>query len=147
MSAFGVILIPIFPHSNWIRRDTTYLSVFSPNAGKCGSNEDQINSEYGHLLRSVGVIWLPSVWFVRVILRYYFNPIRQRWISIMNSSSGRCSATAIPSALYCRYESLRLNQLKDIFSYINICADFSSFYLKFAHLVLSYPESTMQTPW
>ena len=25
----------IFPHSEWIRRDTAYLSVFSPNAGKC----------------------------------------------------------------------------------------------------------------
>ena len=26
----------IFPHSDWIRRDTVYVSVFSPNAGKCG---------------------------------------------------------------------------------------------------------------
>ena len=29
-----------------------YLSVFSPNAGKCGKNADQNNSEYGHFLRS-----------------------------------------------------------------------------------------------
>ena len=29
-----------------------YLSVFSPNAGKCGENAGQINSEYGHFLRS-----------------------------------------------------------------------------------------------
>ena len=28
-------LVCIFPHSDWIRRDT-YLSVFSPNAGKYG---------------------------------------------------------------------------------------------------------------
>ena len=34
VSVFGVILVHIFPHSNWIRRDTSYLSVFSPNAGK-----------------------------------------------------------------------------------------------------------------
>ena len=27
-------LIRIFPHLDWIRRDTEYLSVFSPNAGK-----------------------------------------------------------------------------------------------------------------
>ena len=33
---FGVILVRIFPHSNWIRRDTPYLSVFSSNAEKCG---------------------------------------------------------------------------------------------------------------
>ena len=29
-------LVRIFPHSEWIRRDTSYLSVFSPNAGKYG---------------------------------------------------------------------------------------------------------------
>ena len=40
----------IFPHSDWMRRDTEYLSVFSPNAGKCDKNADQNNSEYGHFL-------------------------------------------------------------------------------------------------
>ena len=37
VSVFGVILVRIFPHSDLIRRDTPYLSVFSPNAGKYGS--------------------------------------------------------------------------------------------------------------
>ena len=37
----------IFPHSDWIMRGKGYLSVFSPNAGKCGKNADQNNSEYG----------------------------------------------------------------------------------------------------
>ena len=36
----------IFSHSDWIRS----LSVFSPNAGKRGKNDDQNNSEYGHFL-------------------------------------------------------------------------------------------------
>ena len=36
VSVFGVILVGIFRHSNWIRRDTPYLSVFGPDAGKCG---------------------------------------------------------------------------------------------------------------
>ena len=31
----------IFPHSNWIQRDTLYLSVFSSNVGKFGKNADQ----------------------------------------------------------------------------------------------------------
>ena len=35
-----------------MRRDK-YLSVFSPNAGKCRKNADQNNSEYGHFLRNV----------------------------------------------------------------------------------------------
>ena len=46
VSVFGVILVNIFPYSDWLRRDTPYLSVFSPNAGKYGS-------KYGHFLRSV----------------------------------------------------------------------------------------------
>ena len=48
LSVFGVILVHIFPHSDWIRRDTEYLSVLSPNAG----NTDQNYSEYEHFLRS-----------------------------------------------------------------------------------------------
>ena len=31
---FGVFLVRIFPHLDWIGRDTQYLSVFSRNAGK-----------------------------------------------------------------------------------------------------------------
>ena len=34
VSVFGVFLVCIFPQSDWIRRDTPQLSVFSPNAGK-----------------------------------------------------------------------------------------------------------------
>ena len=36
MFVFGIIVIWIFPHSYWIRRDTPCLSVLSPNWGKCG---------------------------------------------------------------------------------------------------------------
>ena len=42
VSVFGVILVCIFAHSDWIRRDTEYLSVFW----------DQNNSEYEHFLCS-----------------------------------------------------------------------------------------------
>ena len=31
-----LFLVRIFPYSDWIRRDTLYLSVFSPNVGKYG---------------------------------------------------------------------------------------------------------------
>ena len=37
VSVFGVILVRISPYSGWIRRDTSYLFVFCPNAGKFGS--------------------------------------------------------------------------------------------------------------
>ena len=32
-------LVRIFPPSDWIRRDTEYLSVFSPNVGKYGTEK------------------------------------------------------------------------------------------------------------
>ena len=35
-SVFGVFLVRIFPHSDWMRRDTEYLFVFHPNARKYG---------------------------------------------------------------------------------------------------------------
>ena len=51
MPVFGVILVRIFPHSDWIRRDTDYLSVFSRNVGICVQN----NSEYGYFLPSASL--------------------------------------------------------------------------------------------
>ena len=48
VSVFGVILVRIFPHSDLMRRDTPYLSIFSPNTG----NTDQNNSKHGHFLCS-----------------------------------------------------------------------------------------------
>ena len=43
----------IFQRLDWIRRDNPCLSVFSPNARKCGKNGGQNNSEYGHFLHSL----------------------------------------------------------------------------------------------
>ena len=47
----GPLFSRISLHLDWIRRDT-YLSVFSPNVGKCGKNADLNNSEYGRFLGS-----------------------------------------------------------------------------------------------
>ena len=46
VSVFGVILVRIFPYSDWMRRDTLYSVQMRGNAY-------QNNSEYGHFLRSV----------------------------------------------------------------------------------------------
>ena len=42
---------PFFLHFPAFELNTEH-SIFSPNAGKCGKNGDQNNSEYGHFLRS-----------------------------------------------------------------------------------------------
>ena len=36
------------------------LSVFSPNAGKCGKNTDHNNSEYERVLRNVFISWFTT---------------------------------------------------------------------------------------
>ena len=46
MFVLGVFLVLIFPHSDWIRRDTPYLPVFSPNAGKYGPEKLRIRTLY-----------------------------------------------------------------------------------------------------
>ena len=58
MSVFAIILVRIFPAFSRIQ--TPYLSIFTPNAGKCGKNAIQNNYEYRHFLRSVTNIgWAP----------------------------------------------------------------------------------------
>ena len=49
MSVFGVILVRVFPHSDWIRE----ILRISPYSVRKPENTDQNNSEYGHCLRSV----------------------------------------------------------------------------------------------
>ena len=44
--------------------------VFSPNAGKCGKNADQNNSEYGHFLRSGNYFSWAEKWFLNVVLHW-----------------------------------------------------------------------------
>ena len=65
VSVFEVILVHIFPHSDWIWRDMKYLSVFSLNAGK-------YSSKYGHFLRSSYCV--RALFFsVKLILLYIQN--------------------------------------------------------------------------
>ena len=44
LSIFGVFLVHIFPYSDWIARYIPYLSVFSPNAPKCGQEKLRIRA-------------------------------------------------------------------------------------------------------
>ena len=44
VSVLGVLLVCLFPHSDWIRRETEYLSVFSANMGKYGPEKLRIRT-------------------------------------------------------------------------------------------------------
>ena len=48
VSVFGVFLVRIFPHSDWIRRDTEYLFLFSLNAGKHRPRKLRIQKLFTH---------------------------------------------------------------------------------------------------
>ena len=50
-SRYGVFLVRIFPHSDWIWRDTEHLSVFSPNAGKYGPEKTPYLDSF-HIMRA-----------------------------------------------------------------------------------------------
>ena len=50
MSVFRVFLVRILPHPDWIQRDSSYLSVFSPNAGKYGSEKLPIRALFTQCL-------------------------------------------------------------------------------------------------
>ena len=62
VSVFRVFLVRIFPHSDWIRRETEY-SV------QMRENTNQKNSEYGHFSRSgnetrIRVQSCPGIWIL-----------------------------------------------------------------------------------
>ena len=44
VSVFGLFLVRIFLHSDWIRRDTENLSVFTPYTGKYGPEKLRIRA-------------------------------------------------------------------------------------------------------
>ena len=51
LSVFGVILVCIFPHSDWIR-EFGKIRIISPYSVRVQENADQNNFEYGQFLRS-----------------------------------------------------------------------------------------------
>ena len=65
VSKYGVFSGPYFPVLDWIRRDTLYLSVFSPNVWKCGPEKTPYLDTFRTvlflvLLLIVAWTWLPT---------------------------------------------------------------------------------------
>ena len=53
VSVFRVFLVRIFPHSNWIQKDMEYLSVFSPNTGKNGTEKLRIRTLFKQCTQTI----------------------------------------------------------------------------------------------
>ena len=71
------------PYSDWIRRDASYLSVFSPNAG----NAEQKNSEYGQKLAKNSENWLQRIWWIHFGFQIELQYLNERIIRISVSTS------------------------------------------------------------
>ena len=61
---------PLFPHSDWIRKDTKYLYLFSPNVGKYGPGITPYLDNFHAVIKS---ITSPS--------SFVFLKTRNKWIS------------------------------------------------------------------
>ena len=57
-----------FLHSDWIRRDTSYLSVFSPNAGKYGAEKTPYLDTFHAMHMSLNINH-----FTQIIYKYHKN--------------------------------------------------------------------------
>ena len=71
-------LVCICPYLYWLREDTLFLPVFSPNAGKYRPEK---NSVFGHFSRKINYfLWFFSHWLERIdfYTAYYYtkNPLK-----------------------------------------------------------------------
>ena len=64
MSVVEVFLVRSFLHLDWIQINTEYLSVFSPNAGKYGTE----NTKCGHFSRSG--LYLKSLIYIMMLIKF-----------------------------------------------------------------------------
>ena len=68
VTIFRVFLVRIFPHSDWIQRDTEHLFVFSKNAGKYGP-EKAPNTDYAHAVLSAATNLLITTTWIGINIR------------------------------------------------------------------------------
>ena len=61
-----VFLGRIFPHLDWIRRNTSYLSVFSPNAGKDGPEKAPYLDTFHAVIEFTN--------FMKTLEKFYIKP-------------------------------------------------------------------------
>ena len=71
---------PHFPHSDWIRRDTLYLSVFSPNAGKWRPDYLRIRTIITQCIKS---IFIHNIVNTSVVLKDLEKGSIWLWIQII----------------------------------------------------------------
>ena len=57
VSKYGVFLARVFRHSDWIRRDTPFLSVFSSNEAKYGQEKTAYLDNFHTVISWAKLVW------------------------------------------------------------------------------------------
>ena len=78
VSVSGVFLVHIFPHSELIRRNTEYLSVFNPHAGKYGPEKLRVRTLFTQCKRVIPAME-GSQFKPLFSLRYYSHRFQFLW--------------------------------------------------------------------
>ena len=83
VSVLGVFLVCIFPQSYWIQRDTKYLSVFTPNAGKCAPEKLRIRALFTQwsMFRLIPILSNVLLKSKKVFLQNWLTKTNIRWES------------------------------------------------------------------
>ena len=68
VAVFGDFLVLIFPHLDWIRKDSPYLSVFNPNARNYGPKKHRIRTVFTQWLALPILLSLPISMAVPILL-------------------------------------------------------------------------------
>ena len=79
------LLVPIFPHFDWIRRDTLYLSVLCSNAGKYGPAKTPYLDIFHAAFQFPTPIFSLWAWTFKNIEEYSGFPELSRWKLIQKS--------------------------------------------------------------
>ena len=96
---------PWFPHSDWIPRDTKYLSVFSPNAGKYGPEKTPYLETFHTVLLTDTVlselVW--STYNCSNLTQIFWNFIEWKWYrNLFNYESG------VDTTTHSKYNSFKI---------------------------------------
>ena len=138
-----VFLARIFPHSDWIRRDTPYLFVFSLNARKCGPEKLRIRT-------LMTQCWQNSLTTKIAICSWKFVPFNK--VALPKAKIFEIVFQLLDQKLYRRIFELDVNFLSEILLWEKIIY-FSSILDKIrriakvrvlTHSFLTHPFST---PW
>ena len=138
-----VFLACIFPHSNWLRRDTPYLSVFSLNAGKYGPEKLRIRT-------LMTQCWQNSLTTKIAICSWKFVPFNK--VALPKAKIFEIVFQLLDQKLYRRIFELDVNFLSEILLWEKIIY-FSSILDKIRRiakvrvLTHSFPTHPFSTPW